>query len=219
MSKKIFIAILTVAILLTTCACSNQQKPTADAGKTTSSTTVSTTSQKADDAVAQSQEQTSTSSKTEKTEVSTSKTKKDALVSTSVKAKDSGSFRYKGKDLKIGMKVTDSLIKSLGQPLDIQNAPSCHYDGNDTIYCYDGFSIYTYANNGADIIYIIELNEANVATSLGAKVGMSVADVKNKYGKSTSQAGSTFEYNISSTAKLSFTYSGDTITLIEYVEK
>ncbi len=234
MMKKILVAILVVMILSAATACSNQQKPSAGTGAMSDNAPTLSSTQVQEDStpdVSGQQSQTpSTQSTTTKKDTDTAKTDADTTeaekttTSTTKKVvtpgkKDNGSFRYNGKELKIGMAANDALIKSLGQPIDIQNAPSCHYDGNDTIYVFNGFSVYTYADNGTDIIYLIELSGSNVSTSLGAKVGMSVSDVKALYGESTSQSGSALNYAVSGTTKLSFTYSGDTVTLIEYGER
>lgn len=131
----------------------------------------------------------------------------------------SASVVLNGKTIKIGMTATDNLMSSIGQTLDVQNAPSCHYDGNDTIYVYNGFSIYTYADAGKDKIYLIEINGSNVSTAEGAKVGMTLGQIEKIYGKSTSSSASRITYSVSSNTELSFTIAGNTVVLIEYVEK
>ncbi len=131
---------------------------------------------------------------------------------------DSGHLRINDKAMKIGMIITDSFISSLGIPDDIQNAPSCHYDGSDTIYCYDGYSLYTYANGSKNYLYLVEIDGSGISTELGIHVGSSVNDVKAAYGNPSSETGTSLVYSLSS-CTLRFNKSGSTVTGINYEEK
>lgn len=153
-------------------------------------------------------------SKDKKTSKADADTTKPKATKASSGKKDSGVVTVKGQSLRLGMAVSESLINKLGTPSDIQNAPSCHEDGgDDTIYYYNGFTLYTYAKNGVNELYLIEINGSNISTSLGAKVGMSVSDVKSLYGTPTSDSGSTFRYGY---CNILFSQRNDTITTIEY---
>ena len=72
----------------------------------------------------------------------------------------------------------------MGAPVDEQQAPSCHYDGMDTIYMYDGYSIYTAMTGDDAIVYYIEITTVDLPTAKGAKVGMTTDEIKNLYGNS-----------------------------------
>ena len=132
--------------------------------------------------------------------------------------KDSGQIRINGKTLRIGMTITDSFISSLGTPDDIQNAPSCHYDGSDTIYCYNGYSLYTYANGSNNYLYLVEIDGSGISSELGIHVGSSVDDVKSAYGNPSSETGTSLVYNLSNCI-IRFYKSGSSVTGINYEEK
>lgn len=113
-------------------------------------------------------------------------------------------------------KSYNSVSSSLGTPLSTTDAPSCHYDGMDTIYQYNGFSIYTYATENDSIIYDIEITSPSIATTKGVAVGDTVDKVLSVYGNDyAAKTGSTIEYRAGS-ASLYFSLNGDTVSMIEY---
>ena len=137
---------------------------------------------------------------------------------TKAPAKNTPAKKITVNDLRIGMTVKEDTVTALGTVIDKQNAPSCHFDGNDTIYCYNGFTLYTYMNNGAQKLYLIEIDSSSVKTSKGASIGMSVDQVKGLYGSPEKETGTSIVYNENG-ANVRFTFnSSNTITLIEYEE-
>ena len=53
-------------------------------------------------------------------------------------------------------KPVDDLIAVIGEPEDRDYAPSCMGDGEDGNLYYDGFTVYTYRENGVETIRIVE---------------------------------------------------------------
>lgn len=105
---------------------------------------------------------------------------------------------------------------SFGAPDNTTQAPSCHFDGMDNIYEYNGFSIYTYRNNGEDYIYDIEITSKSIPTAKGIRTGSSESDVIAAYGNAyTSKTESLIEYR-SGNSSIYFTMNNGTVTTIEF---
>lgn len=122
--------------------------------------------------------------------------------------------------LHIGDVITQDVINSIGTPESVEQAPSCHYDGNDTLYYYTGYTLYTYRDGENDILYTIELNSADAKTSLDIAVGQSQDDVVSAYGENYKSQGKYIEYSISNSAYLKFIFDDSNIvTMIEYYSK
>ena len=51
----------------------------------------------------------------------------------------------------VGKSIAD-LIAALGEPLSSSYAPSCLGSGEDGEYIYDGFTVYTYKENGTELV-------------------------------------------------------------------
>lgn len=104
------------------------------------------------------------------------------------------SIEVNGQVLEVGMNVTEDVIAAVGDPIDVMEAPSCHYDGNDTIYTYEDFALYTYLDDESMYLYLIELTGDGVATANGVTVGMSSADVASLCGDDYENMGVIMEY-------------------------
>ena len=131
---------------------------------------------------------------------------------------DSGIFTVLGQEFYLGMIVEEEMLATLGTPADVMNAPSCHFDGSDTIYVYDGFSLYTYLNGVDNILYLIELSGEQAATALGARTGMTHTEIEVLYGIGVEGGGAYLTYPLSDTTVLQIGFDGDTVIWIEYVE-
>ena len=131
---------------------------------------------------------------------------------------DSGIFTVLGQEFYLGMVVEKEMLAVLGTPMDVMEAPSCHFDGSDTIYVYDGFSLYTYLNGEDDILYLIELTGEQAATALGARTGMTRAEIEAMYGMGVEGGGAYLAYPLSDTTVLHIGFDGDAVIWIEYVE-
>lgn len=119
--------------------------------------------------------------------------------------------------VQLGGVFDDALASALGEPLDVQEAVSCHYDGFDTIYYYEGFAIYTYLLKNDKIIYSIELDAAEIKTSEGAAVGMTLAEIEAIYGTEYDTLANGISFALKENdAQLNFRIKKDAVFLIEY---
>lgn len=121
-----------------------------------------------------------------------------------------------GTQLALGAEFTSSAEDALGEKVNEVQAPSCHYDGTDNIYYYDGFTVYTYMEGEKSIVYSIELESASLSTPEGAKTGMSLDDIKKIYGEDFEETVTGISYAITEGRKLNFRASDGAVTLIEY---
>ncbi len=122
-----------------------------------------------------------------------------------------------GQTLEMEMNVTDDTINTLGEPVEVVEAPSCHYDGNDTIYTYEDFVLYAYQDGSENKLYIVELTSDAVETSEGAKVGMTEEEVISLMGDSFEKEGQTLNYALDD-YKCIFTIGAEgTVDYIEYL--
>lgn len=112
----------------------------------------------------------------------------------------------------------DSMIAdALGEPNTTEEAVSCHYEGFDTMYYYDGYTIYTYLLEEQKIMYSIEITDAAIKTPEGATVGMTVADVEKIYGTEHAELPNGISYALTGEgAKLNFRVKDNAVYCIEY---
>ncbi|MBQ3987178.1 MAG: hypothetical protein II629_00280, partial [Ruminococcus sp.] len=75
-----------------------------------------------------------------------------------------------------------SVLSKLGKAVNVSSAPSCHGDGEDKTYEYNGFTIYTYPGGGNDLVLEVNVLSSAVPTSKGIKVGSSLNDITAVYG-------------------------------------
>lgn len=130
---------------------------------------------------------------------------------------DSGKITLGSAELKVGMVITEDIINRVGTPDDVMSAPSCFFDGEDTIYVYEDFSLYTYRDGDKDYLYIIELSTDKNTTEFGGKIGMDIADVEEIYGYNSTGTATSKVYKLSENSKLRFSYDeSGIVTLIEY---
>ena len=119
--------------------------------------------------------------------------------------------------VQLGGIFDDALAAALGEPLDVQEAVSCHYDGFDTIYYYDGFAIYTYLYQEDKIVYSIELDSSVNKTPEGVAVGMTRAEVEAIYGSEYSELANGISYPLQEAgAQLNIRMKDNSVFLIEY---
>lgn len=131
---------------------------------------------------------------------------------------DSGIFTASGQEFYLGMVVDEEMLAALGTPMDVMEAPSCHFDGSDTIYVYDSFSLYTYLNGSDNILYLIELTGEKSVTALDARTGMTRAEIEALYGMGVEGEGAYLTYPLSDTTALQIGFDEDVVIWIEYVE-
>lgn len=117
----------------------------------------------------------------------------------------------------LGGVYDDTVAAALGDPTDIQEAVSCHYDGYDTLYYYDGYTVYTYLLEEQKIMYSIEITDASIKTPEGAAVGMTQAQIEELYGTEYEELTNGISYALDNNgAKLNFRMKENTVFCIEY---
>lgn len=222
--KKSVLALIALFAAATLAACSGGEdvKPAGDGPVTISApTAASRPAESQAEAPQTSQTDTTESTEDHSQADTTSQTESEPEQSTApvVENNKPKDVFYAGStELKIGMSMTDSVISAIGTPNDTMQAPSCHFDGNDTIYVYDGYSLYTYQDGDKSVLYLIEINSTAASTSLGATVGMSYDEVRALYGTPSGESASLVEYSVASGVQINFSLSGGTVSMIEYCE-
>ncbi len=121
-----------------------------------------------------------------------------------------------GVELALGAEFTDEKAEALGEPQEVVQAPSCHYDGSDSIYTYQGFALYTYMQGDKSILYSVEVTDADLATPEGAKTDMTRAEIQRIYGDAYEEVPAGIAYSIGDGMTLTFRLTEDKVTLIEY---
>ncbi len=110
------------------------------------------------------------------------------------------------------------LVAALGAPDYTEEAQSCLSNGNDVkIYYYNnGINVYTYIEDGREIIYEIELTSASYSTHKGLAPGMTLADAERLYGKNYTYSGGVVSYYSTDSTYMYLYMSGDKIASIGY---
>lgn len=89
----------------------------------------------------------------------------------------------------------ESLDKDMGIPTGgTYEALSCVFEGKETFYYYDGFTVQTYEKNGKKYIYAITIEDDTVKTDEGIKIGDGITEVTDTYGTSYTAEGNTYIY-------------------------
>lgn len=118
----------------------------------------------------------------------------------------------------VGQPLSASDLETLGQPLDEMEAPSCHFDGMDTLYFYEDCSLYTYADGDNSVVYLIELVTDQYATPEGATVGMTRDEVIATMGDDYEETGVLLTYTQGDFATAFSFDDADNVWLIEVLE-
>lgn len=70
----------------------------------------------------------------------------------------------------------------LETPVETGEAPSCAFEGLDTVYVFDGYEIQCGMIRGEEVITGVFITDEDTATPEGLKVGMSIDDMIKIYG-------------------------------------
>lgn len=89
---------------------------------------------------------------------------------------------------------TQVALDALGEYNETLSAPSCAFEGEDTVYKYDGVEIYSYDKNGEEYISGIFLLE-DTSTPEGLKIGSSKEDMIKLYGEDFTENIGSYTYN------------------------
>lgn len=148
---------------------------------------------------------------------------KDTAVSTettqlTTKEKNDG-YYYKIDDLLIttGEEATAAL-ELLGEPVDSYKAPSCAFEGEDTVYQFKNIELYTFEKEGKPYISGIFLLDDSAQTAEGLKIGSTVDEMKTLYGTEYEETAGSYVYSLGKT-ELIIVSSNDKIISISYILK
>ena len=123
-------------------------------------------------------------------------------------------FVYNGQRVSLNENMS-SVLPKLGKAASVSSAPSCHGDGEDKTYEYNGFTIYTYPSGGNDLVLEINVQSSAIPTSKGIKAGSSLNDITAVYGNNYTNDGNYIVFS-SGIKTLQFFMSGNTVSEIDY---
>jgi hypothetical protein len=126
-------------------------------------------------------------------------------------------YRINGLDIAMGQPAEDFLSKT-GNPTDQYSAPSCAFDGDDTVYDFGSYQITTYMSNGKEIFTGVYLLDDRYSTSEGVKIGSTLSEMLSAYGDDYKVSFGAYTYSLGQT-ELSFVVIDDVITSIAYLLK
>ena len=110
----------------------------------------------------------------------------------------------------------EAAVAALGQANDVSSQLSCHGQGDDKTYTYEGFVLNTYPLDGKDRVLEIVVKSADIPTSKGVKVGDDVSAVTAAYGDNFRKVGVYYAYDAGEGKSLQFLIEGDKVTEIDY---
>ena len=123
-------------------------------------------------------------------------------------------FVYNGQRVSLNENMS-SVLSKLGKAASVSSAPSCHGEGEDKTYEYNGFTIYTYPSGGNDLVLEINVQSSAIPTSKGIKAGSSLNDITAVYGNNYTNDGNYIVFS-SGIKTLQFFMSGNTVSEIDY---
>ena len=113
----------------------------------------------------------------------------------------------------------ESVKPILGEPVDVQEAPSCKYTGQlDKTFIFNECSINTYPNEDGSKDYVvgIVITSGDYTTAKGAKIGTTSEELIAIYGNSEDDEAPMRKYTIGDKI-LSFYVEGDAVAEINYI--
>ena len=126
-------------------------------------------------------------------------------------------FNYNGNAIGVNMDM-DSIVACMGEPIQIDTAPSCYYDGDDKTYIYNDYTIYTYTYDGsAYYSQEVELTSNTVYTDKGIHIGSTLAEVESAYGTGYTVMGTNYRYYASDDTYFYLNIDQGVVTAIGYV--
>ena len=127
------------------------------------------------------------------------------------------SFEINGLEISMG-EAAGSFLSKTGNPMDQYSAPSCAFDGNDTVYDFGSYQITTYVTEGKEIFTGVYLLDDTISTKEGIKIGSTLNQMLSTYGDDYQENFGAYTYS-SGLTDLSFVIINDVITSISYLHK
>lgn len=124
-------------------------------------------------------------------------------------------FTYGGVSIALDGSI-DEAIAALGEPLDVKSELSCHGEGDDKTYTYDGFIVKSYPKDGVDRVLEVLINAEGIPTSKGITIGSSLSDVITAYGDGYNTIAKFYVYNAGNGKTLRFLIEDDAVAQIDY---
>lgn len=134
-----------------------------------------------------------------------------------VDAKSKG-YQFKYKKVSVSMNGdAKKLISKSGKPNAKKVSASCAFDGNDYVYKYSSYILYTYSKKAGGKEYVngITFLSDKIKTKEGIKIGDSLDAVIDKYGKAEELFG-IYTY-VKGESKLQFEIADDVVKNIRYL--
>ena len=129
---------------------------------------------------------------------------------------DDTTFTYNNVSVALDGSI-DEVIAGLGEAKDVKSELSCHGEGDDKTFTYDGFIVKSYPKDGADRVLEVLINDAGIPTSKGIEVGSKLEDVIAAYGDVyTTIAGKRYVYDAGNGKTLRFVIEDNAVVQIDY---
>lgn len=122
-------------------------------------------------------------------------------------------FNFNGKTVQLNEDMT-SVLSKLGNAKKVTSAQSCHGEGEDKRYEYNGFYVDTYPSGGKDKVIGVTIT-SGLSTPKGVSVGDSEAKVIEKYGSGFKKIGKFMSY-VSGNKSLMFFMNNGKVVEIDY---
>ena len=103
-------------------------------------------------------------------------------------AADGYALEIGGVRLVPGAALTDTADALFGAPQDVQTAPSCIHDGDDTLYIYADFELVTSPGAAGETIASVAVLSEAIATAEGVRLGDGIEAALAAYGDAYSEA-------------------------------
>lgn len=124
-------------------------------------------------------------------------------------------FTYNGVSVELNGDA-DAIVSALGEAQDVSSQLSCHGEGEDKTYKYEGFTVNTYPLDGQDRILEVVISSEGIATSKGIQVGDSASKVVSTYGDGYKEIGLYYAYDAGDGKSLQFFIENDAVKEIDY---
>ena len=124
-------------------------------------------------------------------------------------------FTYNGVSVELNSDAAQA-VAALGEAKEVKSQLSCHGEGDDKTYTYDGFVLNTYPLDGNDRVLEVVINTAGIPTSKGVQVGDPVSAVTDAYGKDYREVGLYYAYEDGAGKSLQFFIQNDAVQEISY---